>query len=705
MNRCIILCLTVLVSLVPDGNAFAIEPVAVSPGSESGVAVVGQSCPTFSWGAVEGALSYEAAVFEMLTIDVLSYTESNNLSNPVIRKKIPVPALSWTPSSELCLTNKGTYVWYVRGLDWMDEGIWSEGKVFEIDTTMVSGEVEETARQAVESYMETQYFTGEVFGNVKSAGRRANELARRKTGAVPGKHERHDEGIHVTDNPGYPGGLSLAEEQEAGGGAGLSLEIGSIALATTTAADIGIILKGGGSFIHDFHDSGTDGDNVFIGKGAGNFTMGGDTFYAASRNTGIGLNSLSSNTTGYQNTAYGSRTLVSNTTGHRNTAIGSRALVFNTGGSENTAIGFHALLSNTTGYHNVGLGAYANLFNETGSNNTIVGYEAGAGQETITHKSGNVLLGYRAGFNETGSNKLYIENSDASTPLIGGDFAADEVYLNGSVGIGTANPGHKLDVVGNVFIRGTDGFNAQDEDAVLHFGHVGHAIRGEYGTGVVINAFGAPNALTVGEGNGNVSIGAYFGPGGTPPSRLYVSDFASTGDILSVSNSTASGTMVFQGTGELGVGTLDPVYNLEVAGSAGKPGGGSWSDSSDRRLKKNIKNLTGALDKLTALKGISFEWINPEVHGQQTAPRAGLIAQDVEKVFPAWISDVEPAGRDLELVKEGEKAKALQFPHDFNAYLIEAIKELKAENESLRARTQDLDARIAKVETLLTGSQ
>ena len=39
-----------------------------------------------------------------------------------------------------------------------------------------------------------------------------------------------------------------------------------------------------------------------------------------------------------------------------------------------------------------------------------------------TAGSGNVFLGNEAGYKETGSNKLYIDNSDTSTPLIYGQF-------------------------------------------------------------------------------------------------------------------------------------------------------------------------------------------------------------------------------------------------------------------------------------------
>ncbi|MCP4091224.1 MAG: hypothetical protein GY746_15750, partial [Gammaproteobacteria bacterium] len=67
----------------------------------------------------------------------------------------------------------------------------------------------------------------------------------------------------------------------------------------------------------------------------------------------------------------------------------------------------------------------------------------------------NVFLGYMAGYSEHGSNKLYIENSNSSTPLIYGEFDNDIVAVHGSLGIGTDSPGEKLDVSGNIKASGT----------------------------------------------------------------------------------------------------------------------------------------------------------------------------------------------------------------------------------------------------------
>ena len=44
--------------------------------------------------------------------------------------------------------------------------------------------------------------------------------------------------------------------------------------------------------------------------------------------------------------------------------------------------------------------------------------------------SGNVAVGYQAGYNETGNSKLYIESSNSSQPLIGGDFGTRKVGIN-----------------------------------------------------------------------------------------------------------------------------------------------------------------------------------------------------------------------------------------------------------------------------------
>lgn len=169
------------------------------------------------------------------------------------------------------------------------------------------------------------------------------------------------------------------------------------------------------------------------------------------RNTAFGVNVMPSLTSGRLNTGIGEFALFSNTTGITNTAIGSGSLYSNSTGNNNVAVGRNALTTSNSD-NNTAIGFAALRQNVSGTNNTALGFEALRG----VLGSGNVGLGYLAGRNETGSNKLYIENSnaDANNALIYGEFDTNIVRVNGTLQISnpSAAPGYTLPNV-----RGTAG--------------------------------------------------------------------------------------------------------------------------------------------------------------------------------------------------------------------------------------------------------
>jgi hypothetical protein len=120
--------------------------------------------------------------------------------------------------------------------------------------------------------------------------------------------------------------------------------------------------------------------------------------------------------------------------------------------------------------------------------------------------------------------------------------------------------------------------------------------------------------------------------------------------------------------------------------SAFKPGGGPWSATSDARLKKNIKGLEGVLDRLLQLRGVTYEWIEPEKQGNMTGPQIGMIAQEVEKVFPEWV------GRDA----NGYRTLT---PRGFEALAVEGMRTLHNENQALRIQVGSLEDRMKKLES------
>jgi hypothetical protein len=107
-------------------------------------------------------------------------------------------------------------------------------------------------------------------------------------------------------------------------------------------------------------------------------------------------------------------------------------------------------------------------------------------------------------------------------------------------------------------------------------------------------------------------------------------------------------------------------------------------------LKRNVTLLSGALDKLLQLRGVNYEWIEPKKHGNLTGKQMGMIAQEVEKVFPEWVG-TNPDG-----------FKNLTF-RGFEALTVEALRELKTENEALQRTNDLLQSQIAELQAAVTS--
>lgn len=168
--------------------------------------------------------------------------------------------------------------------------------------------------------------------------------------------------------------------------------------------------------------------NTFLGAQTGSSNTNGNY------NTFIGNLAGNKNTTGMYNTFLGTWS-GQLSTGEGNTFTGALAGSQNTSGAQNTFLGQSSGGLNTTGSGNTSVGAYSGYSTTTGIRNIMLGYGAGINNSTGSY---NVLIGNYTGYYETGSNKLYIENSPnyTATPLIWGDFSTDQLKLNGKVGVG-----------------------------------------------------------------------------------------------------------------------------------------------------------------------------------------------------------------------------------------------------------------------------
>jgi len=170
------------------------------------------------------------------------------------------------------------------------------------------------------------------------------------------------------------------------------------------------------------------------------------------------------------------------------------------------------------------------------------------------------------------------------------------------------------------------------------------------------------NTLRVGDVDENddysaVDILAMAGTG-----RVYIED----GAVFIHGTGTSSAKFRFNSSGQ-----LDAANDIVAFSSA---------FSSDRKLKENIRPLENSLNKVLTLEGVKFDWKSKERKNDQL----GFIAQDVEKVLPELVNEVDTLGT------EDEKHKVVNYDGVIPV-LVEAMKEQQKLINRLEDRLKDLE--------------
>ncbi|MGE9746523.1 tail fiber domain-containing protein [Bdellovibrio bacteriovorus] len=253
-------------------------------------------------------------------------------------------------------------------------------------------------------------------------------------------------------------------------------------------------------------------------------------------------------------------------------------------------------------------GNITNIGTEYSSGAPSIGYgvyPAGSPGSFLSSSSSAGLA--RAAINVGGTDGIRFYSSDVQTVTAASAVTVSErmrIANNGNVGIGTNNPGYPLHVSGTGYIH--DGSSYLEllsrADSALN----------------VNNNHATKRGFTIHQTNNASNIAQfYYCPGGVCSQKFY----------------------------------LDTTGNIWIAGNL--------TEASDARLKTDIQILPDSLNKVLGLNGYSYYWKNPENKEKQI----GLIAQEVEKVFP------EAVRTD----KDGSKSVAYQ---KLVAPLINSIKEL-----------------------------
>ena len=155
--------------------------------------------------------------------------------------------------------------------------------------------------------------------------------------------------------------------------------------------------------------------------------------------------------------------------------------------------------------------------------------------------------------------------------------------------------------------------------------------------------------------------------GGISGQNINVTGILTARDLIVSAASTFTGV----GTFKENLFVADDLFVARNANIVGVITAQDLNSTSDRRVKENIKPIDDALNKVTQLNGITFSFINTGTKS------AGVIAQEVESVFPDMV--------------KGDFPKSVNYNGLIGA-LIESVKELKEQNESLRERIEKLES-------------
>jgi hypothetical protein len=280
---------------------------------------------------------------------------------------------------------------------------------------------------------------------------------------------------------------------------------------STTGATTGIIYKGSSRWLHNYQPQYAGGNNVFLGLGAGNFTMtsGSGTSYQSSNLIGIGAGTLSSITTGYQFVAIGTSSYAAVTTGSAGVAYGHYSFQRNTSAA-GTAIG-QAAGRYVVGYADTVIGLSAGLGVDTVSNygyTTVVGAIAATG---LTSAAASIFIGAYSGANVTSGN-FNIMLSSASLAV----NAASTISGNSNIFIGNN---------GYVAVTGTSSSSSNELN-------IGNAL---YATGL----YGTPS-FGIGVDSASITARLHLPAGNTTASRAPLK--FTSGSLLS---SAEAGAMEF----------------------------------------------------------------------------------------------------------------------------------------------------------------
>ena len=207
-------------------------------------------------------------------------------------------------------------------------------------------------------------------------------------------------------------------------------------------------------------------------------------------------------------------------------------------------------------------------------------------------------------------------------------------------------------------------------------------------------------ALKISTASSNTAVGNGAGPNITTGGDNTMYGLNSGSGIVSgisntfIGQNTQTATAGISNSIAIGYNATVNASNTAIIGSSSVTtvgGYGLWTNYSDRREKENIQDSALGLSFIQKLRPVTYNYIS-----QPGVGREGLIAQEVEEAAQTVgviFNGVEKPGNET-------GRYSLSYP-SLVMPLINAVKELKAENDALKVENEGLKTRLVKIEKAL----
>ena len=415
-------------------------------------------------------------------------------------------------------------------------------------------------------------------------------------------------------------------------------------------------------------------NNLSIGFQAGQSASTGQS------NIAIGKNALQVNTIRNNIIAIGDSSLFNNGTGITysfeaidNTAIGSKSLISNTTGYDNTAVGFHTLYYNTYARGNTAIGSQSLYNNSTGTDNTSVGFKA-----LFSNSGGynNTANGVTALYANVTGNRNTATGYTALSANISGSFNTadgDETLYHNTTGTSNTAIG-----VGALGLNSGGSYNTSvGVDALFY------TTNSQYNTAIGYNA-----ALNYDLGYNNTILGANCAVGGAG----YYNDIAIGQGVTCTASSQA-----------------------RIGNSATNSIGGyaNWTNFSDGRYKKDIKEDVKGIDFIMKLRPVTYNLDVSGLSRELKEDRGSNMNDDMMKsiadkektVFSGFVAqEVEEAAEEtgydfsgVDKPKNENDFYGLRYA-EFVVPLVKAVQEQQKMIKEQETRIKRQDEKIATLE-------